>query len=307
MSRCSEYSRSIIVALCLMILSSKVLAQDLDPRAYTKVPIDITFAVLGFGYSYGNVITDPTIAIQDLNAKIESPILGIGQTFSLFGLTSQAYVTLPYTWAQATGLALGDERSTTRSGLADMKFRLSVLLLGAPATTLTEFTKDPTKTIVLGLSLSIVAPTGQFFPDKIINIGTNRWSFKPELGLSYPVGKRTLIDLYTGIWLFTNNESFYPGSSVRSQNPLYVLQLDISYNVNPLMWAAIDVTYYIGGQSSINNVHNNDREDNVRVGATLNLPLNKKNSLKFAYSTGAIIRFGADFSTISVAWQTTVF
>lgn len=307
MSGCSQYSRLIIIALFLVILTSKVFAQDLDPRAYIKVPVNITFAVLGFGYSYGNVIIDPTIAIRDLKAKIESPIIGIGHTFSLFGLTSQAYVTLPYAWTQATGLAIGNDRSTTRSGLADMKFRVSVLLFGAPAATLNEFTKNPSRTTILGMSLSVTAPIGQYFPDKLINIGTNRWSFKPELGLSYPVGKRLLIDLYAGIWFFTNNKSFYPGSSIRSQNPLTVLQLDISYNVNPLMWAAIDVTYYIGGQSAINNVKNNDREDNVRVGATLNLPLNRQSSLKFAYSTGAIIRFGADFSTISVAWQTTIF
>ena len=73
------------------------------------------------------------------------------------------------------------------------------------------------------------------------------------------------------------------------------------------MWAALDMTFYTGGNSSINGVDMNDRQSNSRIGATLVLPVKKRNSLKFAFSTGAIIRSGADFSTFSVGWQTMFF
>jgi hypothetical protein len=177
-----------------------------------------------------------------------------------------------------------------------------VLFLGAPAVTLEQFAKSSPQS-VLGASITVIAPTGQFFSDKLINIGTNRWSFKPEIGLSYMVTKQWFIDLYAGVWLFTNNDSFYPGNSVRSQDPLIALQTHISYNFNPIMWAAIDLTYYTGGQSSINDIYNDDRQNNSRIGGTFNFPLSKTSSIKIAYSTGAIIRFGSNFSTISAAWQ----
>jgi len=302
----SKYLSPTVCVFCILISSNNSSAQDLDPRAYARVPVDFTFVVAGFGYTYGSVVTDPTLPLQDLKAKVETPVIAAGHSFSLFGLTSTAYVSLPYTWAQLSGKLIGEDTSATRSGLSDMKFRLSVLLLGSPAATVEELMKAENN-IILGASLTLITPTGQFFPDKLINIGTNRWSFKPEIGLSYPITQKWFFDFYAGVWFFTDNSSFYPGKSVRSQNPLGSFQAHLSYNVNPLMWAALDLTYYTGGQSSVNDVYNNDVQNNVRVGATLNVPLSRRNSIKLAYSTGAIIRFSANFSTLSIAWQTAFF
>lgn len=266
----------------------------------------MTFVTAGFAYTYGGVVSDPSLPIEDLYAKVGSPILGIGRTFNFFGLTSQVYCALPYSWAKASGKALGNEMSITRSGLSDMQFRLSLLFVGAPAAKLKEFAKYSTVT-VMGISLTVITPTGQYFTDKLINLGTNRWSFKPEMGISFPLSKQWLFDMYAGIWLFTNNDSFYPGTLTRSQTPLITLQTHISYNISLSMWTAFDLTYYSGGQSSVNDFYKDDRQNNLRLGATFNLPVNKKNSIKIAYSTGAIVRFGANFSTISITWQTAFF
>lgn len=298
--------RSKFYIIFLLLIPTVVSAQDLDPRAYARMPINMTFIVVGLGYSYGNVILDPSLPLQDLNAKMESPMIGVGHTFDLFGFTSQAFAALPYAWAQASGKVLETEESQYRSGLGDMRLRLSVLLIGARPVTIEEFVKKSPK-FVLGTSLMVYAPTGQYFTDKLINIGTNRWSFKPEIGISYPVTEQWFIDLYAGVWFFTNNYSFYPGNSVRKQKPLGAIQTHISYNFTPVMWAAFDLTYYTGGQSSVNGIDDDDDQNNVRIGATFNFPLSKLDAIKIAYSTGAIIRFGADFSSISVAWQRAFF
>ena len=281
-------------------------AQDLDPRAYARVPIDLTFVGLGFGYSYGNVLLDPSLPLKDLDANIQSPLILAGHTMDLFGFTSQIFAALPYAWAQISANYEGSNESRTRSGLGDMRMRISILLIGARPVEVKEFAKK-TPGFVLGTSLMVYAPTGQYYSDKVINIGTNRWSFKPEIGISYPLYKKWFIDLYAGVWLFTNNKSFFPGNSVRKQNPLGSFQIDLSYNFNPAMWAAVDLTYYTGGQSSVNGKYDNDNQNNLRVGATFNLPISGRHAIKFAYSTGAIVRFGADFSTISAAWQFVVF
>jgi hypothetical protein len=178
--------------------------------------------------------------------------------------------------------------------------------MGAPAATREEFAaadREP----VLGTSMTIVAPTGQYFKEKLINLGANRWSFRPEVGLSYPFGRRWLVDIYAGVWLFTTNHAFYPGTSVRTQDPMIAAQAHVSYNIDPVTWVAADFTHYTGGQSNVNDLYKDDRQSNTRIGATANLPVAPQHSVKIAFSTGAIVRFGANLSTISIAWQTALF
>jgi hypothetical protein len=292
--------------LLFLLFPAIISAQNLDPRAYARFPVDMSFIAVGLGYSYGNVLLDPSLPLKDLDADMESPMIGVGHTMNLFGFTSQVYATLPYAWAQISANVQGVEESRTRAGLGDMRLRISMLLIGGRPVTVQELVKESPQ-FILGASLSITAPTGQFFPNKLINIGTNRWSFKPEIGISYPITKNWFLDVYAGAWFFTDNDEFFPGNSVRSQEPLGSFQTHVSYNFNPAMWAALDITYYTGGQSSVNGIRDNNDQNNIRVGATFNLPISRSQAIKVAYSTGAIIRFGANFSTISVAWQIAFF
>ena len=292
-----------ILLLCVVFSGIKVCAQDLDPRAYARVPINGTLFISGFAYSQGGVLTDPTLPLEDLNAKVEVTSLGVGRTFGLFGKTAQAMAILPYGWIQANALINGEYQSTTRAGLADMRFRLSVLLLGGKAATLGEFSKNRSRTVI-GTSLYLIAPTGQYFSDKLVNIGAERWSVKPEVAFSQLLGQRWMLDLYSGVWFFTTNHSFYPGNSVRTQDPLVAFQAHLCYNFNPRMWVAFNSTYYAGGQSSRNGTYKDDRQSNTRFGATMAIPVGKRNSLKFAYSKGVVIRMGANFSTFTVGWST---
>ena len=152
--------------------------------------------------------------------------------------------------------------------------------------------------------MTVSAPTGQYDPEHLINLGTNRWAFKPEIALSYPIGRRWLMDAYGGLWLFTANGSFYPGTARRTQSPITALQAHISYSLSVKAWAAFDATWYAGGQTSVDGVSKGSRDQNSRIGATLVFPVGSRHAIKVAGSTGAIIRAGADFTTISVGWQT---
>ena len=287
-----------------MYTKNPLAAQDLDPRAYVWVPIKGNFLSSGFAFSQGGVLTDPSLPIENLKASVQSINFGYARSFNLFGKTATAFAAMPYSWAQASADVNGQRESITRSGFSDMRMRLSVLLLGAPATPIEKFAQKKQKTI-LGLSLTISAPTGQYFSDKLINLGTNRWAFKPELALSYPMGKHWLIDVYTGLWLFTQNNRFYTGKSIRTQEPMGSFQGHLSYTIKPKMWLALDATYYTGGNSSINGTLKNDRQNNSRIGVTFVFPVLKRSSLRLAASTGAIVRSGADFNTFSIGWQTT--
>jgi len=297
-----KYRTISLVTLFQVIVACSLLAQDLDPRSYLWLPIKTNTVVTGYSFSQGGVVTDPTLPIEDLEATVHGASLGYVHTFGLFGLTSSAMVAVPYSWVEASGKVVGQSQSITRSGLADSRMRLTVIVHGAPAAGVAEIMKAPKKTLV-GVSLNIGAPTGEFFSEKLINIGTHRWSFKPEVGLSQPLGKRWLIDAYAGVWLFTTNYSFYPGTSKRSQDPMGAFQVHISYNITPRFWVAYNATYYVGGRSSIDDTINDDRQSNTRIGLTAVMPVGKSNSIKLAASTGAVVRVGQDFTTFSFGWQ----
>jgi hypothetical protein len=187
-----------------------------------------------------------------------------------------------------------------------MRVRLSLLLAGGPAASMAGMSQGGRKTII-GTSLMVMLPTGLYYPDKLINLGTHRWSFKPELALSQPIGKRWLFDIYAGLWLFTTNNSFYPGNAERRQNPMGAFQTHLSYSITPRFWTALDFTWYTGGSAVINGTDSNDRQENSRIGATLVFPVGRLNSIKIACSKGAIIRYGADFTSFSIGWQLLLF
>jgi hypothetical protein len=291
-----------LLFIFLSFWSVKSQAQDLDPRAYLRVPLGTTTVFSGFSFSNGEIVTDPTLPIENVNANVQSFTVGASRSFNILGKTSQFLMVLPYSWAQVTGDVNDVASKVTRSGIADMRMRFTMLLIGGPSGNLQDL-KNSTKKTILGLGLHISAPTGEFFPDKLINLGVNRWAFRPELALSQPFGERWIIDLYSGVWLFTNNNSFFPGTAFRSQKPLGAFQSHLSYNIKPNLWVAIDGTYYVGGTSTVDGKVNDDRQDNTRIGITAVIPTGKFSSIKLTASTGAVVRVGQDFTTYSIGWQ----
>jgi hypothetical protein len=296
-------TRFFSLTAALVAIGSPVSAQDLEPRAYTAAPIGLNFVVAGLGRSSGGVVVDPSLPIEDVNARVGTAVIGAATTFSLFGRTALALGVLPIAHAEATGRIGEDSRTATRNGLADPRFKLSVNLLGGRALEPREFVRTPRNTIA-GVSLSVVTPGGQYDRTKLVNLGANRWAFKPEVGLSHAIRRWTL-EGYAGVWLFTANDAFYTGSSVRTQEPVKALQGHVSYTLRPRLWFAFDGTWYSGGTTTIDGVDKGDLQRNSRVGATASLPITARQSVKVAYSTGATTRIGADFNTVAVTWQLT--
>jgi hypothetical protein len=277
-------------------------AQELEPRAYSASPIGTTFVVLGFGGSSGGVSFDPTIPITNASASLYFPTLGLAQTFGAFGRQALAEALLPYVRGSASG-EVGEQRhSISRSGLADLRMRISVNLHGSPALTPKEFAAAPHHDFIVAASMAATAPTGQYDRHALINIGTNRWTLNPQLGVSYPI-RNLYLDVYAGATFFTVNKEFFPGRSSRRQDPLIAVQGHVSYTLRPRLWLAFDSTWYGGGAVSLNGGPFTQHLSNSRVGSTLSLPLAGHQSLKLEISTGATGRVGTSFTTATIAWQ----
>jgi hypothetical protein len=277
-------------------------AQDLEPRAYSASPVGTTFAGIAFGRSAGDITFDPSIPITNVQGTFYTPVLGIGQTFPLFGRQALLTAALPYAWGTITGDVGQQSGRVTRSGLADTKARFSVNLYGNPAMSPREFARRQSRSLIIAASLTLDAPSGQYSGTKLVNLGTNRWAFKPEVGVSLPV-RKFYFDLYAGAWLYTANTNFYPGGLRRTQDPLTALQAHFSYTFRRNLWAAIDSTWYGGGVTTVNGGAPSQRQSNSRLGATLSLPLVHNQSLKIAYSSGVTGTIGASFNTLSIGWQ----
>ncbi|MEJ2581668.1 MAG: transporter [Acidobacteriota bacterium] len=162
-----------------------------------------------------------------------------------------------------------------------------------------EFQQYRPKTL-LGASMLVKAPTGQYDSLKLINIGTNRWSFKPELGVVRVMG-RWAIDAYLGGWFYTDNTDFLDGMT-RKQDPIVSTQAHVRYHFSPTVWAALDGNFWWGGQSTVDGVENDDLQRNSRVGATVAIRIGRNHSLRIAASAGAFTRIGGDFNSIGVSY-----
>ena len=296
----------LVVSLCGLVLNSApgVAGQELEPRSYAANPVGMSFVIGAVGHSTGAVVLDPTLPLSGVRASLYSLSLGLGHIFSLFARTASVSLGLPYAWGDMQGNLGEVSDSIERSGLADARLRLALNLLGGPALRLPAFAERKPST-VLGTSLIVVAPTGEYLPDKLINLGANRWAFKPEVGLSHPAGRWTL-ELYAGCWFFTRNSDFFGGQE-KDQRPLSSFQAHVGYTIKPRLWLASDATFYSGGRTVVDGVVGAERQESTRIGITVSVPVARAHSVKLAWSTGASVRFGGDFDTYLISWQTTLF
>jgi hypothetical protein len=290
-----------LAAILTVVAAGPLAAQELEPRAYAPSPVGITIFGLGAGRSSGELLFDPTIPVTDGHGTVNSAFVSIGRLVGIAGRPVAVGMALPLVWGNATGLIDGVAARADRSGLADLKFRISVNLSGTAALSPQDFARARRRPVI-GASLVVSAPTGQYDPAHLVNLGSHRWSFKPEVGLSVP-WRRWDLDLYLSTLLFTANGDYYPGGRRRTQGPVVAIQGHATYTIRPRLWVAGDATWYHGGRMSVDEGAPYNLLQGARFGATLALPVSTNQSLKVAYSTGLWTRSGGDFETLGVSWQ----
>jgi hypothetical protein len=292
------------VLASLLVGAGTARAQQLEPRAYSPAPVDLNIFGIAYYYTTGNTLTDPTSPVKNLHSRIDSVLPYYGRTFGLFGRQASLTAAVPVADAEVTGDVFDAGRSVDRTGLADPVARFAMNIMGGPAMKAEEFFKRAQET-TLGASVVVNVPVGQYDKTKLINLGTNRWAVKPELGLSHPVGNWSF-ELYAGVWLFEANDEYF-GGTVRRQDPLQSYQAHIVYELRRHFWLALDYTYFAGGETSLNGVDQHDRTDNSRAGATISFPVGRGQSVKATWARGVSTRVGSDFDSLGAAWQVTWF
>jgi hypothetical protein len=292
--------QSLGVAFAAAILTVPSAAQELEPRALYNAPVGVNFLVVAAGYADGGLLFDPGLPLEDGSARLATLGVGYVRSVGVFGMAGKVGLVVPSATGRWEATVATRDTSTTRTGIADPILKFSLNFVGSPALTLKEF-RDYKQSTVLGVTLAVTVPVGQHFPDRLVNLGSNRWSFLPRLGASQVVG-RWMFEVYAGAVLFTANDEFYGGQTLE-QDPFFDVQAHAMYGIRGRdLWAAASIGYGWGGRSTVNGVPRG-RLENARISAVLRLPLARAHALKLVYINGLVTGLGADFDTFQLAYQ----
>lgn len=296
----SRLALALTVGLALVTASAEARAQEMEPRAYSNSPVGLNFFVAGYAYSTGGLSVDPSVPLRDAKLKIHSGVFAYARALDLWGKSGKFDVVLPYSRLSGTGTVEGQPAERQISGFGDPRFRLSVNVYGAPALSTQEFGAYQ-RDLVIGASVQVSAPSGQYDSSKAINLGSNRWLIKPDIGFSKAFGALTL-DVTTSATFYGDNDNYFGGKTLQ-QSPIYAAQVHLSYDFGGGVWAALGTTYYRGGRTTLNGDVSDVELGNVRAGVMLALPLSRRHSIKLNLSRGLYTRTGTDFSIFGIAWQ----
>ena len=297
-SRFMVCSARCIAAFIIMVAGAQ--AQEAEPRLYSNTPVGLNFLIAGYNYAQGKMAFDPELRIADADFHQNSGAVAYVRSFDFFGQSAKFDVVAPYSEFAANAVVNGQFQQRQMSGFGDPRFRVSVNLFGAPALTTKEFANYK-QDLIVGVTLQVSAPLGQYDDTKLLNLGNNRWSFRPEFGVSKAWGPWTL-EVAPSVTFFTVNPDFFNGKKFE-QAPLYLVRTSLIHSFDSGVWISLDGLYFRGALTTVNGDKGDNEQENVRAGVTLALPIDRQNSIKLNAGTGVYTRTGSQLSNIGIAWQ----
>ncbi len=274
-------------------------AQTLDPRSFVNTPVGMNFAVGGYSYSWGNIAFDPTVPIENAELTAQGGIAGLARAMNFRGLSGKVSMGGGFICADGSADVQGVRETRDVCGMTDLSTLASVNFIGAPAISLSEY-PHYRQGFLMGASLGVTVPVGQYDDTKLVNIGAHRWSFRPQLGLSQAMGRLTL-EFLGAVTFYTRNGDFLNGHK-RDQAPLYSGQVNVIYTFRSGIWGAVGGLLYAGGRTTLDGVPAIEILGNWRLGGTLVFPVSRHNSLKLLGTAGLYARTGGDFTNLAVSW-----
>lgn len=277
------------------------LAQELAPRAYWPAPAGTNVLVAGYQWTDGDVLTDPSLPLEDAEVELDYFAVTYQRTFAWFGRTTNFQLSLPYVSGHGQATVAGELRERSISALADARLRVSINLAGAPAMDVEGFRQlaaDPKP--IFGASLLVSMPTGAYDADRVLNAGTNRWAVKPAVGGILPVGQGWFLEAEVGAWLYGENDDFL--GERRKQDSVFSSEFHIVRATRRGTWVSLDANWYSGGRVTVGDAPPQESLNNSRAGFTFLYPFNRRHALRGAFSTGIATKTGGDFHSVSLSY-----
>jgi len=279
--------------------ASAINAQELDPRSYINLPTEQNFFGALYVYTDGDIHTSADVPVDELTLEIDGPAIAYARTLNLFGNASKIDISTGQACAYGEAVYQGEDISRKFCGITDTRVRLNYNFYGAKALKMADFIKQA-KTTVVGASIQVSVPTGQYDTDYILNIGANRWFIKSEIGTSIPFGSWEF-DLAVSAKIFTDNDELQ-GDKTFAQDPIYNIQSHLIYDLGPGHWISLNGNYFWGGDTFVDGEQKSNKAGNYRAGFTYSLALSSQHSIKFLANKGVTTTRGNDSTVYAVAW-----
>jgi hypothetical protein len=296
----------VVFILCTwMLCLDSAWALDLEPRRWTPLPLGTNVVGVGYGYTSGDVNFDPVLNVENAKVKADTVFLSHVNSFSLAGKLARFDVLVPWQRAQWDGLLNGQPASVLRTGFADPRFRLSLNLLGVPdsgSADLRKFMAEHPDNTIVGAAVAVSVPWGRYYSDKLLNLGENRYTIRPQLGVVHSRGPWSY-ELTGSVYFFTDNNDFFNGGK-REQEPLYFMQAHVVRMFGPGLWASLSAGYGKGGRSTVNGVQKHDENSNVLSALSAGFPISRTQGIKVAYIRARTrTNTGSDTDNFALGWS----
>jgi hypothetical protein len=284
--------RLLFVCFTLVVLRTpdRVYAQFTDPHTYDNTPVGTNQIELAYAYARANASIDTSLIVAGARFNLNQGTITYTRYFGFVHHLVWVEASVPL--AGLNGSVSGTNIHGSAAGTGDSSYAVSALLKGGPALSVAQFA-DYKPITTVGVSLTITAPTGEYNPNKLLNLGSDRWSFKPEIALSHPFGteKRWECDAYANASFFTDNRSYH-GVEILRQQPLPGIEGHISYSFTNNLWASLDTRYSSRGVTLVNGLNQNNTQQNFLLGSEVNVSLNARSSLIFQFAKAVIHQNG---------------
>ena len=304
MKKAISSSRKSAISCLLLCCMGPVLAQDLEPRRWTPLPLGTHVLGVGYAYTEGDLGFDPVLRITDADTERHTLVVSHVNSFSIADKLLRFDAIVPWHNAEWDGQLNGEPASREVSGFSDPTFRLSMNLSGAPAVKpeeMKEYMKSHPVNTVAGAAIAVTVPLGDYDEDKLLNLGHNRYIVRPQIGMVHTRGPWSF-ELTGSIFFFSDNDDFY-NDSKREQDPLYTVQTHLIHMFKPGTWGSVSAGYARGGRSEINGDRKDDETGNFLSALSMGFGVAKNQSMKITYLNGQTRRdTGVDFDTLMVGW-----
>jgi hypothetical protein len=307
-NRPDQGGRQVALVTAVLLVALLGRAQEIEPRRWSHLPIGANFGGAGYAYTYGKIYLEPELRIEDAKFEVQTILVKYIRSFELLGKSARVDLIQPYQIGHWSGTLNGAPASVERQGLADTSLRFAVNLLGAPPLAGKEFAEyraSAEHETIVGLGLVAQLPTGAYHADKLINLGDNRFTFRPQLGAVHNWGKWS-VELTAMGWIYTDNNDFFNGRKLQ-QDPVYTVDANLVYTFRPGLWVASSVGYAGGGVTSVNGVSSENNQSSIGWGLSVGLPISRALGVKLGYiGTRTQVGTGLDSDTfygaVSVMW-----
>ena len=248
--------RWVLATICAGLLAAAPAAAQGDgPHNLPLIPINTNIFTPQVLVLSGNFNPQGTVLVPGAEIDVIAAPITYIRTFALGNRFGRLFLVAPVSTLDASVAAfdprLGNTRTVekSRTGFMDPMVTIHIGLAGAPALKLPAFMKHRKSIQVLAI-LGTSIPVGTYDSDRLINLGTNRWSFRTGLGTVFPMGQRTALEMSNNLYFFTDNGDVSGPAAERSQAPLYVLENHLTHSFTPKFWGSLEGRYQYGGTTT---------------------------------------------------------